>query len=80
MFTNKYKMVRNPHINANDRKSNANNGFSRHLGLFALYLSATHRPQTRHLAKMAPLERFVEAGELRSTISSDYFDYFDLEN
>ena len=27
--------------------------------------SATHRPQTRHLAKMAPLEPFVEAGELR---------------
>ena len=28
MFANKFKMVRNPHINANDQKSNGNNGFS----------------------------------------------------
>ena len=28
MFTSKCKMVRNPHINANDQKLNANNGFS----------------------------------------------------
>ena len=45
MFTNKCKMVRNPHINANDQKLNANNGFSRRPptntnGLGGLYDSA----------------------------------------